>query len=152
MQDGVLERILYKSIEDITISKPWKRKSGFLTEIISPQFLTIELHFLPQGCDRHLKITIWPQFLRVEAEFVREGCRGHFKPAILRQFWTIKPHFVQKGGRGDFKSAILFQILTIEPLFRAKGLHVTQEKHNFTAAFDDWTSFRGTPPRLEDFA
>ena len=88
---------------------------------ILPQFLTIEPHFVRNGCDRHFKIAILRQFFTIEPHFVRNGCDRHFKIAILPQFLPIEPHFVRNGCDRHFQIAILLQFLTIEPHFVRKG-------------------------------
>jgi len=41
---------------------------------ISPQFLTLEHHFVRKGCAPTSKIAISPQFLTLDHHFVRKGC------------------------------------------------------------------------------
>ena len=54
----------------------------------------------------HLQIAILPQCLTIEPHFVQEGCRRHLQIAVLHQFLTIEPRFVRKGCRQRLQIAI----------------------------------------------
>ena len=68
--------------------------------------------------------------------------RDKLQIAILPQFLSIEPRFVRKGAREDLQIAISPQFLTIEPRFVRKGCAGGLANRNFTAVFDDRTSFR----------
>ena len=88
---------------------------------ILPQFLTSNVHFVRNGCDRHFKIAILPPFLTSNVHFARKCCGGLTKIAILPQFLTSNFHFVRKGCRGHLKITILPQFLTFNIHFVRKG-------------------------------
>ena len=64
------------------------------------------------------------------------------KFAILPEFSAIELRFLRKGRAGQVEIAILPQFLPVEPHFVRKGLRRTSWNRNFTAVFDDRTSFR----------
>ena len=68
-----------------------------LGNVILPQFLAIEPHFVRKGCAGQFEIAILPQFSAIESHFVRKGYVGHFEIVILLQFLAIEPHFLRKG-------------------------------------------------------
>ena len=57
-------------------TQPLWHTEGNATQLkseIFPEFLTIELHFMRKGCDRHFRVAILPQILTIEPDFVRKG-------------------------------------------------------------------------------
>ena len=80
-------------------------------EIVIPQFLAIEPHFVPQGCAGRLGNRNFTQFFAIEPHFVRKGLRDNLEIAILLQFLAIEPNFVRNGSRDkrdDLKSQFYF--------------------------------------------
>jgi len=92
------------------------------SQLILPQFLAIEPHFVGKGCAGRLEITILLQFLAVEPHFVRKGCAGRLEITILPQFFAIELHFVRKGCDGT-RGIAIFSVFSDRTSFRAKGLH-----------------------------
>ena len=72
---------------------------------------------------------------------VRKGCAGQVEIAILPQFLAIEPHFV-RNSPPETRNRNFTAVFDDRTSFRAKGLRGTSWHRNFTAVFDDRTSFR----------
>ena len=153
------------SFQFLAIEPRFVRKgcAGQLEITILPQFLTI----VRKGCagqlgnrnftavfgDRTsfrakgLRGTSWNRnFTAVFGDRTSFGAKGlrrtTWKSQFYRSFLTIEPHFVRKGCAGQVEIAILPQFLAIELCFVRKGCTGRLGNRNFTAVFDDRTSFR----------
>ena len=89
-----------------------------------------------KGCRRTLKIAILPQFLTIEPRFVRSGCAEHWKSQFFRSFWRSNLVSCERVAPDPSKSQWRSNLVSCERV-AAEHWH-----RNFTAVFDDRTSFR----------
>ena len=89
-----------------------------------------------------MKSQFYISFCRSNLVSCERVARDDLQIAILPQFLSIEPRFVRKGCAGRLANRNFTAVFDDRTSFRAKGLRRTSWNRIFTAVFGDRTSFR----------